>query len=315
MELRTIPGAAPGSAPAEHLMAARAEREGSVSSPTGTQAVDRAARLVTEVVHAPGSVTFTELAAATGLAKSTTSRLLLALERGGLIRRDDDGRFRPGEVFVRYAWQGGAEAGLIEVARPFLDQLGELTGETVNLGVARDGLVEQIAQVDSRYLIGGTNWLGRPVPLHCAALGKVLLAYGAAQLPPGRLEARTARTVTSRAALEEDLREVRRRGYAITDEELEPGLVAVAAPVLRDGAVVVAALSVSAPASRLTRAGIATVAAQCAEQAEVLSAVLGHRPDAAPPTAKAASSAGTSPPARPHAKPQARPHAQREGAA
>src|SRR3989442_15491525 len=86
-----------------------------VSSPTGTQAVDRAARLVTEVVHAPDSVTFTELAAATGLAKSTTSRLLVALERGGLIRRDDDGRFRPGDVFVRYAWRGGAEAGLIEV--------------------------------------------------------------------------------------------------------------------------------------------------------------------------------------------------------
>ncbi|MCW2909796.1 MAG: IclR family transcriptional regulator, partial [Actinomycetia bacterium] len=69
--------------------------------PTGTQAVDRAARLVTEVVHAPDSVTFTELAAATGLAKSTTSRLLVALERGGLVRRDDDGRFRPGDVFVR----------------------------------------------------------------------------------------------------------------------------------------------------------------------------------------------------------------------
>ena len=183
-----------------------------MATPTGTQAVDRAVRLVTEVVHAADSVTFTELAAATGLAKSTTSRLLVALERGGLVRRDDDGRFRPGDVFVRYAWRGGAEAGLIEVARPFLDRLGAQTGETVNLGVARDGLVEQIAQVDSKYLIGGTNWVGRPVPLHCAALGKVLLAYGAAQLPPGRLEARTSRTLTSRAALEENLRQVRRTG-------------------------------------------------------------------------------------------------------
>jgi len=305
--------------------------EGKVATPTGTQAVDRAARLVTEVVHAPGSVTFTDLAAATGLAKSTTSRLLDALERGGLVRRDDDGRFRPGEVFVRYAWQGGAEAGLIEVARPFLDRLGELTGETVNLGVARDGLVEQIAQVDSRYLIGGTNWLGRPVPLHCAALGKVLLAYDAAQLPPGRLDARTSQTITSRAALEEDLRAVRRRGYAVTDEELEPGLVAVAAPVLRDGAVVVAALSVSAPASRLPAASIATVAGQCAGQAAALSAVLGHRPDAAPPatappatappaTAPPATRPPAGPPDRQPPKPTARPpahraHAQREGAA
>jgi DNA-binding IclR family transcriptional regulator len=252
------------------------------AAPTGTQAVDRAARLVTEVVHASDSVTFTELAAATGLAKSTTSRLLVALERGGLVRRDHDGRFRPGDVFVRYAWRGGAEAGLIEVARPFLDRLGAETGETVNLGVARDGLVEQVAQVDSKYLIGGTNWVGRPVPLHCAALGKVLLAYGSAPLPPGRLEARTSRTLTSRAALEENLRQVRRCGYAVTDEELEPGLVAVAAPVFRDGAEVVGALSVSAPASRLTPARIPAVAAQCAAQALGLSAVLGHRPLPAP---------------------------------
>ena len=286
--------------------------ESSLTSPNGTQAVDRAAQLLIQVVHRPGPVTFTELTAATGLAKSTTSRLLMALERNGLVQRDGRGRFRPGEVFVRYAWQGGPEAGLIEVARPFLDRLGELTGETVNLGVAREGLVEQIAQVDSRYLIGGTNWLGRPVPLHCAALGKVLLAYDAAQLPPGRLAARTARTITSRAALDEDLREVRRRGYAVTDEELEPGLVAVAAPVLRDGAVVVAALSVSAPAGRLPRASIATVAAQCAEQAAALSAVLGHRPDAAPSPAQPLARPPSRPPARP---PAHRAHAQREGAA
>jgi DNA-binding IclR family transcriptional regulator len=262
--------------------------------------VDRAARLVTEVVHAPDSVTFTELAAATGLAKSTTSRLLDALERGGLVRRDDDGRFRPGDVFVRYAWRGGAEAGLVEVARPFLARLGAETGETVNLGVARDGLVEQIAQVDSKYLIGGTNWVGRPVPLHCAALGKVLLAYGAAPLPPGRLEARTSRTLTSRAALEENLRRVRRCGYAVTDEELEPGLVAVAAPVFRDGAVVVAALSVSAPASRLAPARIPAVAAQCAATALGLSEVLGHRPDLNP--------------AAPQSRPAAPARRQREGA-
>jgi methylmalonyl-CoA mutase cobalamin-binding domain/chain len=217
------------------LMGVRRTGMGMTATPTGTQAVDRAARLVTEVVHAADSVTFTELAAATGLAKSTTSRLLDALERGGLVRRTADGRFSPGEVFVRYAWRGGAEAGLTEVARPFLDRLGELTGETVNLGVARDGMVEQIAQVDSRYLIGGTNWLGRPVPLHCAALGKVLLAYGAAELPAGRLEPRTTRTVTSRAALDDDLLDVRRHGYAVTDEELEPGPAARGGQSLRRG--------------------------------------------------------------------------------
>jgi DNA-binding IclR family transcriptional regulator len=249
-----------------------------VTSPTGTQAVDRAAQLLKEVVHGPDPVTFTELTAATGLAKSTTSRLLMALERNGLVRRDMHGRFRPGEMFVRYAWRGGAEAGLVAVAQPFMDRLAALTGETINIGVASRCMVEQIAQVDSRFLIGGTNWVGLSVPLHCAALGKVLLAYGAVQLPPGRLEQRTARTITSRAGLDIDLSQVRHRGYAVTDEELEPGLVAVAAPVFHDGAAVVAALSVSGPASRLTSDRIADVAAQCVTQAAGLSVVLGHQP-------------------------------------
>ena len=67
------------------------------AAPTGTQAVDRAAQLLIQVVHAPGALTFTELTAATGLAKSTTSRLLMALERHGLVQRDGRGRFRPGQ--------------------------------------------------------------------------------------------------------------------------------------------------------------------------------------------------------------------------
>jgi IclR family transcriptional regulator, acetate operon repressor len=251
-----------------------------MTSPSGTQAVDRAAQLLIEVARHRNPVTFTELTSASGLAKSTTSRLLTALERHGLVRRDTSGRFSPGEVFVSYACRGGVEADLVSVAQPVLARLGDETGETINLGVPRDGgLVEQIAQVDSRYLIGGTNWVGLAVPLHCAALGKVLLAFGAAELPRGRLEARTARTVTSRADLAADLRTVRDRGYAVTDEELEPGLVAVAAPVFA-GRAAIAALSVSAPASRLSAAQLPAVATRCVAAADSLSHLLGKEGDA-----------------------------------
>src|ERR1700731_4444062 len=116
--------------------------------PNGTQAVDRAARLLSEVVHASDPVTFTELTAATGLARSTTSRLLLALERNHLIRRDDHGRFLPGEMFVSFAWRGGAQAGLVAVAQPFLERLGKATGETVNLGGVSAGVGEENAPGD-----------------------------------------------------------------------------------------------------------------------------------------------------------------------
>ncbi len=263
------------------------------TSTNGTQAVDRAAQLLTRVVHGPAS--FTELTAASGLAKSTTSRLLTALERHQLVRRDGGGKFLPGELFVRYAWRGTAGTDLVAIARPFLDQLGEQTGETINLGVVTGGTsraggggaggtagaaaaaVQQIAQVDSRYLIGGTNWIGLVVPLHCSAQGKVLLAFGAAELPPGPLPACTPRTITSLAELDSELAKVREQGLAVTNEELEPGLVAVAAPVFADGPAAIAALSVSAPSSRLTQDQIPAVAARCLATAADLSATLGAK--------------------------------------
>jgi DNA-binding IclR family transcriptional regulator len=245
------------------------------SSPTGTQAIDRAALLLTQVIEGTEPASFTELAAASGLAKSTTSRLLTALERHQLVRRDPDGRFWPGELFVRYAWQGTADADLVAVAQPYLDQLGELTGETVNLGLESGNIVQQVAQVNSRYMIGGTNWVGLAVPLHCSASGKVLLAYGAAEVPAEPYEARTQSTITSRPRLEAELARVRERGFAVTDEELEPGLVAVAAPVFAGGLAAIAAISVSGPASRLGAGQLPATATHCVEVAQALSSTLG----------------------------------------
>jgi DNA-binding IclR family transcriptional regulator len=248
-----------------------------MATPTGTQAVERAARLLTEIVDAGEAATFSELTQRTGLAKSTTSRLLLALERARLVRREE-GAYRAGELFVRYAWRSSSDAGLARIAQPVLERLGATTGETVNLGVAHAGAVEQIAQVDSPHLLGTTNWVGRRVPLHASALGKVLLAFGGAELPPGHLERCTDRTITSRAALAVELEEVRHRGFGVTDEELEMGLIAIAAPVFRTSGSPLAALSVSAPASRLTKPELPAATAACVREAAALSHLLGHRP-------------------------------------
>jgi len=244
-----------------------------MSGQYGTQAVDRAAELLVRVIESDRPQAFTALVAASGLPKSTTSRLLAALERQGLLQRDRDGAFRPGSVLLRYASHTGT-GDLIALTQPTLERLGDKTGETVNLAVPSGGAVEQIAQVDSRYLLGATNWVGLRVPLHCSALGKVFLAYGAAALPTGRLERRTAHTVTSRALLEEELDGVRSNGFAVARDELEPGLIAVAAPVHDRGGAVVAALSVSGPSVRLTDDRIDEIAPLLVAEAETLSSLL-----------------------------------------
>src|SRR5579885_2298001 len=103
-------------------------------SESGTQAIDRAAELLVRVVESHRPLGVGELAGATGLPKSTTSRLVGALERRGLVQRAGDRRVAPGPVLLRFAHRD-TSAGIVELARPALRMLSELTGETINLGV------------------------------------------------------------------------------------------------------------------------------------------------------------------------------------
>ena len=222
---------------------------------TGTQSIERAAQLLVHVVESEEPTSVGELAETTGLPKSTTSRLVGALERQGLVQRDGRASIRPGPVLLRFAGRDDF-ADLVAVAGDTLDRLAAASGETVNLGVSTPLGVDQLDQRDSRHFIGSTNWVGRQVPLHCTAQGKVFLAYGAAPPPEGPLERHAPRTIVEPDALSQELESVRARGYATTLDELEPGLWAVAAPVYGpDG--VLAALSISGPTTRL-RDGLLT---------------------------------------------------------
>lgn len=246
------------------------------SPSTGTQSIDRAADLVDRVVRADGPVSATALAEATGLARSTTQRLLGALERAELLARDEAGGWSPGGLFDLYATRRADDEVLVEAAGPAMRELGELTGETVNLGVPRRGTVVQVAQVDAAYFLGSRDWVGTDVPAHCSALGKVLYAYGALPVPTGQLDAPAPKSVTSGAALAEQLPGIRRAGWAATVDELEPGLTGVAAPVRTRG-VVVAALGISGPTSRLSDQ-ISSTGALVASHAAALSARLENHP-------------------------------------
>jgi len=229
------------------------------SEPTGTQAIDRAAQLLVRVVEAPSPPSIGELAGDTRLPKSTTSRLVAALERQGLVQRlGERGRVRPGPVLLRFADRDGATT-LIELARPALRRLAEASGETINLAVPGLDGVEHLAQEDTSHLVGVTDWVGRRVPFEPAANGKCFLAFGHAGASTPELEL------------------VRARGWATSIDELEDGLSALAAPVLGAGGDAVAALSISGPGARLTSERIAALAPLLVEECDELARRLGHR--------------------------------------
>ena len=223
-----------------------------MSAETGTQAIDRAAELLVRVVESHRSVGISELAESAGLPKSTTSRLVGALERRGLVQRAGDRRVVPGPVLLRFAHRDASES-LVDLAAPSLKQLAQLSGETINLGVPTPLGVEHLAQEDTRHYVGGTNWVGRRVPYETTANGKVLKAFST-HAPS----------------------DIRTRGYAVAIDELEVGLSALAAPVLGSDGLALAALSISGPPLRLTRERMAELAPALVEQARLVSARLGH---------------------------------------
>ena len=244
---------------------------------TGTQAIDRAAELLVRVVESDDAPSVGELAEASGLPKSTTSRLLSELERQGLLQRDGQrAALLPGPVLLRYARRERTDPDLIELTADTLDRLAAYSGETVNLAVASSVGVEQLDQRDSRHYLGSTNWVGRRVPFHATAAGKVFLAYATVDLPAGPLERVTDATIVLRSALETELADVRKRGFASTTDELEPGLWAVAAPVFGVDGSAVAALTISGPTVRLRAGMLEGLAVELIREAETVSSRLGQ---------------------------------------
>ena len=214
----------------------------------------------------------------TQLSKTTTARVLRALERNGLAHRGTAGGYRPGPALINYAQRGTSTGDLAAIAWPYLERLGATTGETTNIGIPTPAGIARIAQLDSQHPLGAGNWLGERIPIHASAMGKIFMAFGASQPPYGRLERMGPNTIVTMPELLESLERVRRTGYATTWEELDDGLCSVAAPVRISHDRVIAAISVSAPTVRTTIRRLDQLRRNVQEEAATLSAVLTGRP-------------------------------------
>jgi IclR family acetate operon transcriptional repressor len=246
-----------------------------MNAPAADASVDRAARLLALVLERSPRPS-AELAGALGAAPAEVEGLVAALERHGLVQwTPDRGALRPGPRPMSFARSGVAREDLVEQAAPALRRLADESGETANLMIPTPGGSEAIAQEHGRHMLGLANWVGRQIPDHASAAGKVFLAWGAAPVP-ARLEALTPRTIVDAGALAREAETVRARGYATLVDELEPGLSAVGAPVFDAGGGVVAALTVSGPTQRLPEHRLALLGRVAVEQAHGVSAGLGY---------------------------------------
>lgn len=218
--------------------------------------LDRALDVLETLRDAGRPVTLQELASRLRQAKSSVFRLLATLERRGYVERaDGDRRYQLGAAWLTYR-DGGAHGTLTEAAVPQMRALVEAFGETVNLGVLRDGEILYLEIMESPHSFRMAAAPGTRSPVHCTALGKAIAAYlpeiAVAEVVRARgLPALTPRTITSRAALRRELARTRARGYAEDNAETEPEASCIGAPILGPHGDVIGAISLSGPTSRM----------------------------------------------------------------
>jgi len=216
------------------------------------QSVDRSLDLLEALAREGGPVGVAELVDLTGLPQGTVHRLLQSLHQRGYVRRDASRKYSLGTSAVRLA--DAAQRAMVRSARPHLAELVALSGETANLAVLEGDDVVYVAQVSSPHTLRMFAEVGRHVPPHSTAVGKVLLAAmprerALAVLRRTGLAARTPTTITDLDAFAAELDLVAVQGWAADEEEQELGVRCVAVPVAGSGPIL-AALSLSGPTER-----------------------------------------------------------------
>lgn len=219
--------------------------------------------------------------------KSSAYRNLAALEALGYVVRDAGGReFSLGPKVLELAQRFLDQNSLVAVARPVLRELAAETGETAHLGVLAGQDVVYIEIAESPQRVRALVQRGDRLEAHTVASGKAILAFSSAStvevVVARGLRRFTARTISTREDLLEQLAATRRRGFAIMSGEWVDEVAAVSAPIFGPGCEVVAAAGIAAPRARLEAEDLERVGAVVRRFADQISSGLGGRPPAIP---------------------------------
>lgn len=248
------------------------------------QVLDRAARILDCFHLERPELRLTEITAASGLHKSTVYRLLEVMRRHHFVQFDEaTGVYRVGIRLFELGAVAMAGCGFDKYARPALEELARATGETAHLCVLHEWEIVDIAKVESSFALRIATPVGGRHPAYCTSVGKAILAYLpaealAAYLGSTELRPLTSKTITSPTLLKAQLRRIADQGYAFDDEEVHEGVRGVAAPVRDYSGEVVAAITITGPASRITRSKLPELAGKLIKAADNISSRLGYRP-------------------------------------
>jgi len=215
---------------------------------------------ILEVLLQQGSaMNMTEISKKLDLYPSTTHRILDTLKHWGYVEQEPDNQeYQLGLKVLELGMAKLQQIDLVREATPYLKELVKQCNETAHLGVLEEGDVLYLAKEESSQTIRMCSYVGKRAPLHCTALGKVLLAFLPEEerkkiLEQKELPRLTDNTITDRNKLEKELSKIQKQGFALDQEENEKDVRCIAAPIRNYQGRVIAAVSISGPAFRIDK--------------------------------------------------------------
>jgi IclR family acetate operon transcriptional repressor len=225
---------------------------------SGVQSVQRAFKILEALAVSPAGVS--DMSRRVDLPKSTVARLLATLEEAGAVERGPDGlTYRVGPAMRGLAASVDGSIGLIEMVRPSLARLAELTRETAGFSVAEGNQVHYLAQVDSDRSVQVRDWTGELVPMHLVPSGLAMMAHWPSpqidEYVSRTLESTTAKSITDPDRLIARLAAIREAGHAWGRGEFADGINSVGAAVIDQSGEVIGAVHIHGPAYRFPAEG------------------------------------------------------------
>jgi DNA-binding IclR family transcriptional regulator len=219
----------------------------------GLKMLDLLIEVEADPVRRPRGLAIQEVANELGVHKSTASRLMRTLVQQGYAVSNADARrgFRLGPAVQTHEGLTIDQRRLRELAQPVLAQLVEDTDECAHVAVPAGAWALVIDDAETRQALRVVAGTGRRVPLHCTSAGKCLLAFGLAAIPD-ELPSRTSRTITNPDMLKLHLAEIGERGFAVDDEENDPGVRCISAPIYGPSGEAIGCVGIDGPSVRVT---------------------------------------------------------------